>query len=264
LKTNKVLKNIKNTLLFWGFDPRVLFYNLRGFPGYFKEYMQFKNISIGQTKIGLGKLYPALGDRYKPGGSLTDHYFYQDLIVAQRIHDNNPVKHIDVGSRIDGFVTHVASFREIEVFDIRPLTLDIPNVRFVQADFMNPIQDLKDYTDSISSLHALEHFGLGRYGDPLDPDGHLKGIESIAMVLKKNGKFYFSSPIGPLRVEFNAHRVFSISYLLGVFKEKFRIDRFSYIDDKKILHQEVDLNEENIRTNCGCKFGCGIFEMTRI
>jgi hypothetical protein len=32
------------------------------------------------------------------------------------------------------------------------------------------------YCDSLSCLHALEHFGLGRYGDPIDPRGHEKGI----------------------------------------------------------------------------------------
>jgi hypothetical protein len=259
-----LIKRIKNILLFWGFDPRVFLYNIIGSPRYFKDYLLFKKRSKGQTELRFGRLYPSLGDKYKPGGSLTDHYFYQDLIVAQRIMVNNPVKHIDIGSRIDGFVAHVASFREIEVFDIRPLNFKIPNVKFIQTDFMNPDPVMINSTDSISCLHVIEHFGLGRYGDKIDPSGHLKGIESITKVLKPNGKFYFSSPIGPLRVEFNAHRVFSISYLLEIFKRDFKIDNFSYIDDKKVLHQNVNLDSENVQLNFGCNFGCGIFEMTKI
>ena len=261
---NFILKKVKLLLLFWGFDPRVFLYNIIGFPGYYKDYRSFKSLSKEDKSIPFGKRYPVLGDRSKAGGSLTDHYFYQDLLVAQRIFKNNPERHIDIGSRIDGFVAHVASFREIEVFDIRPLDQEIHNVKFVQADFMNLNQGLINCSDSISCLHALEHFGLGRYGDPLDPGGHLKGLESVFVALKKGGKFYFSSPIGPLRIEFNAHRVFSISYLLEKFKGKFIIDRFSYIDDKKNLHTDSVLTEETINTNFGCRFGCGIFEMTRI
>lgn len=88
---------------------------------------------------------------------------------------------------------------------------------------MKPDISLTNYTDSISCLHALEHFGLGRYGDPLNPSGHLNGIESIYIVLKEGRRFYFSSPIGPQRIEFNAHRVFSISYLLKIFEGKFTV-----------------------------------------
>jgi hypothetical protein len=262
--TNPFLKKIKKSMLFWGFDPRIFVYNLIGFPRYIKEYMQFKRKTKDVSGIEIHKIYPILGDKYKSGAYLTDHYFYQDLLVAQRIFENNPSKHVDIGSRVDGFVAHVASFREIEIFDIRPLKDIIPNVISIQSDFMKLDIKLKNYTDSISSLHAIEHFGLCRYGDPMDPNGHIKGIDSIWAVLRKGGKFYFSSPIGPLRVEFNAHRVFSISYLIEIFKDRFMIDHFSYIDDKKILHPSSELSEYNISNNFGCNFGCGIFELTKI
>ena len=36
----------------------------------------------------------------------------------------NLKRHVDIGSRLDGFVAHVASFREIEVLDIRPLKVN--------------------------------------------------------------------------------------------------------------------------------------------
>jgi hypothetical protein len=34
-------------------------------------------------------------------------------------------------------------------------------------------EDMINCCDSISSLHAIEHFGLGRYGDTIDVNGHL-------------------------------------------------------------------------------------------
>ena len=73
--------------------------------------------------------------------------------------------------------------------------------------------DLINYYDSISSLHAIEHFGLGRYGDPIDYYGFEKAIDNISKLLEISGHFYFSVPIGPQRIEFNAHRVFSIKFL---------------------------------------------------
>ncbi len=183
--------------------------------------------------------------------------------MAKQIFKNNPTKHVDIGSRTDGFVAHVASFREIEVFDIRPLVSTVGNIRFVQADFMEPNPALKDYTDSISCLHAIEHFGLGRYNDPIDVEGHLKGLNNIYNVLQKNGRFYFSTPIGPQRIEFNAHRVFSLSYLLSLFSANYTVENFSYVDDKGNMHEHVQLTEELIASNCGCTYGCGIFELVK-
>ena len=73
---------------------------------------------------------------------------------------------------------------------------------------------LAESTDSLSCLHALEHFGLGRYGDPVDYDGYLKGFDNLYRILKPGGRLYFSVPMGPQRIEFDAHRVFSMAYLL--------------------------------------------------
>ena len=94
---------------------------------------------------------------------------------------------------------------------------------------MNIPSSLTNYTDSLSSLNVIEHFGLGRYGDPIDVDGHLKGLQNMHKVLKQGGKFYFSTPIGPQRIEFNAHRVFSMTYLLQIFEPLYHIDYFSFV-----------------------------------
>ena len=96
-----------------------------------------------------------------------------------------------------------------------------------------------NYCDSISCLHALEHFGLGRYGDKIDPDGHLKGFRNITKMLKTNGVFYFSVPMGRQRIEFNAHRVFGMSYLLNWVSVDYDIISFSYIENKGVLHRDV-------------------------
>jgi SAM-dependent methyltransferase len=183
--------------------------------------------------------------------------------VAQQIYKANPQKHLDIGSRTDGFIAHVASFREIEMIDIRPIRSQVKNIFFKQADLMKMPEELKNYCDSISSLHAIEHFGLGRYNDPIDYFGHLKGIENITHILKTGGTFYFSVPIGPLRVEFNAHRVFSLEYLIGILSPIYNIQSFSYVNDMGDLFENVELTEQTIQSNFSCWYGCGIFTLVK-
>ena len=111
---------------------------------------------------------PIFTDYDDQAGSATGHYFHQDLLVASFIHNKNPLRHIDIGSRIDGFIAHVASFRSIEVMDVRDLKgTGHENISFIKADLMNKDSAQNNITDSISCLHAIEHFGLGRYGDPV-------------------------------------------------------------------------------------------------
>jgi len=202
-------------------------------------------------------------DRRDQSGVASGHYFHQDLLVAQRIFQNRPQHHVDVGSRVDGFVAHVAVFRRIEVLDIRGQRSQIPNITFTQADIMSDDFPLQDYSDSISCLHAIEHFGLGRYGDTLDTSGHLRGMTNIYRCLKPGGTLYLSTPIGPQRIEFNAHRVFSLQYLLNWIKPLFTIKTFSLVNDSGDLISPLELSGTNIDTNFGCQFGCGIFELEK-
>ena len=99
--------------------------------------------------------------------------------------------------------------------------------------------------------------------DPLDYYGHLKAIKNIHKILKIGGKFYFSVPIGKQRIEFNAHRVFSISYLLELFEDKFELNSFSYVDDKGDFFENAEIIQTEIDRNYGCSYGCGIFELTK-
>lgn len=262
-----LLQNAYMLATTFGVDPRRTLRALRDLPDYFRDRDELKRqmTAAGSVPFPFAKSYPCLGERSESGGTASGAYFHQDLLVARRIHANAPGRHVDVGSRVDGFVAHVASYRAIEVIDIRPLANTIPNVSFTVADFMKPLPShLEGYCDSASSLHTMEHFGLGRYGDPVTVDGYLRGIENLHLLLKPGGKLYFSVPMGPQRVEFNAHRVFSAAFLLDLFKERYRVDRFSYVDDAGNLHEDIPLEEKSIRGNFGCYYGCGILEMTKL
>jgi len=236
-------------------------------PSYFRDLLRLRkqrNISEkGRADFPL-KYFPVLCDKSADAGVLSGDYFHQDLLVAKKIFAANPTKHVDIGSRIDGFVAHVAVFREIEVLDIRALKSNVENINFTKADLMQLPENMINYSDSVSALHSIEHFGLGRYGDPIDYDGHLKAIKNITQILKPSGVFYFSVPIGRQRIEFNAHRVFSIPYLWNILKEDYDLLSFSYVDSAGNLRENVDLADESVEADSlMCEYGLGIFELRR-
>lgn len=248
-----------------GLIPFRFFFGLKlgNLPSWFKkDYKKFKSL-VKDSEFPISDSFPILSERGESAGTTNTHYFVQDLYMAQKIFENKPQKHVDIGSRVDGFVAHVASFRKIELLDIRKMESNIKNVYFKQADLMGSGDLPIDYCDSISSLHALEHFGLGRYGDPIDPDGHIKGFNNITKILRSGGRFYFSVPMGRQRIEFNAHRVFGLPYLLKLVSKDYDIISFSYIDDNSELYTDIDINEEQAQLSYGCDYGCALFELKK-
>jgi len=201
-------------------------------------------------------MLPVLGDRYQSAGTLG-HYFHQDLWAARRIHSRGPRIHVDIGSRIDGFVAHLLVFMPVTVIDVRPLASVVAGLAFVQEDAtaLSSFQD--DSIDSLSSLHAVEHFGLGRYGDPVDPGASLKIVSALARVLKPGGRLYFSVPVGRERLEFNAHRVFAPRTIADAFA-RLRLVSFAGIDDQGALRDPCKL-DDLARSD----YACGLYEFTK-
>lgn len=247
-------------------NPLLFFKWLKSMYWYIRWYIQLKN-TITNKRFSLRMNYPCLHDKDDNSGTANGHYYHQDLLISQKIYEANPERHIDIWSRIDGFVAHVASFREIEVFDIRDLQSNSKNLTFRQLDLMWDIPaKYIECTDSLSCLHTIEHFGLGRYGDKIDYDGHIKWFQQMSKIVKKWWTFYFSTPIWKnQRIEFNAHRIFSLNYLINdLFKNTFNVVSFSYVDDKGDLHQNIILNEKNIQSVFNLDYGCGIFVLRKL
>lgn len=168
-------------------------------------------ISLGKFKKQNPKLPVeislALGDSRENAGTSDGHYFWQDLICAQWIFADKPLNHFDVGSRIDGFIAHLLTFMDVTIVDLRSIISHIPRLTFVAGDAQKNLSPFYDKYDSVSSLHSIEHFGLGRYGDSLDSLGHQKGLIELSRCVRKGGNMYISFPVGEAVVQFNAQRV---------------------------------------------------------
>lgn len=62
--------------------------------------------------------------------------------------------------------------------------------------------------DAAISISSVEHSGLGRYGDELDPNGDIKSMKFLHDKLKPGGICFLAVPMGIDQVLWNAHRVY--------------------------------------------------------
>jgi hypothetical protein len=185
----------------FGVDIRRLAKSPFGLARYVRDLITFTRSNASPLR-----LQPCLHDWWEQAGAIDNEYFWQDLFVARMIHQKQPARHIDVGSRLDGFVAHLATFMEVEVLDVRKLDVQVPGVSFRQADLMDSRGLPEQSSPSVSCLHAIEHFGLGRYGDPINGRGLELGLANLSKILAAQGHLYLSCPIGENVAHFNAHR----------------------------------------------------------
>lgn len=248
---SSVIRKIGFVAQRFGLDPRQFGAAALSVIPFAKGYAQARKQQDQQWPV---ELLPALGDRAETAGSTRGHYFHMDLWAARRVFAGNFKKVVDVGSRIDGYVAHVLSFRDIEVFDVRPLKSEVPGMTFTCADMMDPLNLTADYADCISCLHALEHFGLGRYGDPVDLDGWKKGMAGLARMLVPGGTLLLAVPVGRQRIEFDAHRVFHPDTIVAeANKLGFALSDFSAVDDDGRYLPTADMADcKHMAYGCGC------------
>jgi hypothetical protein len=237
-----------------GFDPVRLYKSILNLPKYIKDLAVF----LGQSKSIKLKLAPTLIDFNDAAGSARGHYFWQDLIAAQWIHKSNPSNHLDVGSRIDGFIAHLLAFRKVDVLDVRPMTAKVPGLQSTLGNAQEPLQKLHRTYQSVSSLHSIEHFGLGRYGDPIDFAGHIRGLINISETVAAGGTLIVSFPIGKPSVHFNSQRVVHPEWAVNLLTD-FELTEFVLIpwSDEPIFNcnpKDVSMDK---------KGQCGLYKFIR-
>ena len=210
LNNPKVL-NFNYQLSKVGIDVVKLLTSIKPAVFFYSQYRSFRKIYSQSAKTdGKLRFSPQLSDLGEGAGVAGGHYFWQDLLVAREIFNRSPKRHIDIGSRIDGFIAHLMVFRDVEIIDIRELESIDDRMKFSISDAMDLSNIDSSSVESLSSLHAIEHFGLGRYGDPLDPNGHIRAIKEIQRVLSPGGYFYLSFPTGIPEILFNDKRVVDV------------------------------------------------------
>lgn len=223
-----------------------------GLPRYFQHWKEWSR--KGGRLLKIVDSYPCLGD-WTETTPFDPHYFYQGAWLARRIAAARPESHVDVGSSVSTLAV-VSAIVDTVFIDRRPLQAELPGLRCQFGDILAmPFQD--GSIESLSCLHVIEHIGLGRYGDPIDPAGSAQAAKELSRVLAQSGRLYVSTPVGRERVCFNAHRVFAPQTVLDLFGS-LSLAEFSWVDDLGVLRTKATPGEAN-----DADYGCGLFEFKR-
>jgi SAM-dependent methyltransferase len=218
---------------------------------FWKSYYQYKRLAPLSMQPIIQYLFPCLGDDTTE--TLIDYtYFYQDAWGFEKIIGRHPKYHIDVGSH-HKFVALLSKVVPVTMIDIRPLPVSLESLKFLKGSILDlPFED--ESVSSISSLCVVEHIGLGRYGDPLDPWGSEKAIKELMRVIEKGGHLYISVPISKINnVHFNAHRSFTRDYIIGLLSQM-KLEEEAYIYGTK-MYPNYNKNQD---------FGTGLFHFIKV
>jgi len=233
-------------------DPRQIA-SIALLPKFFGEMKRYRSMAKGES-VAWQDMYPCLSDRVTRT-PLDPHYFYQGGWLARRLAVTKPQLHVDIGSSVT-MLSVLSAGLPIIFLDYRPLTLPLPGLHCVGGTATRlPFPD--DRIPSLSSLHVIEHIGLGRYGDLLDPQGSRRAAGELARVLRPGGHLFLSVPVGRERVCFNAHRVHAPCTIQS-FVPGLRLESFSLIDDAGRFRDQVPVEAAD-----DLEYGCGLFEFVK-
>jgi len=234
-------------------DPFKLIKAVPRYVDFFKDWIKYSEL-LGAEPIRIQDAYPCIHDKTQTTG-FDAHYFYQDIWAFKKIYETKPDYHVDVGSRVDlvGFLTAIS---KVIFIDIRPLMVTLENFDSRKGSILSmPFE--ANSIPSLSSLHVIEHIGLGRYGDSLDPLGTKKACEELSRTLAVAGNLYLSLPVGKPRLCFNAHRIHSPQQIIE-YLSNLELVELSGIDDKGRFKRNIDISilEDS-------NYACGLFHFTK-
>lgn len=219
------------------------------FPIILFDYLKFKK-GNKRFSVNLADVYPCIKDKTVQT-NFDAHYIYHTAWAARKVREIAPSVHTDISSSLY-FSGIVSAFTPVDFYDYRPANLKLSGLVSRHAD-LTKLDFADDSIHSLSCMHTIEHIGLGRYGDPIDPDGDLTAIRELIRVTAKGGSLLFVTPLGKPKIEFNAHRIYSYEQIAEYFKG-LTLREFTLITDSGdfIENSNPDLVKEQ-------EYGCGCF-----
>jgi hypothetical protein len=227
-----------------------------------KDYITFavrqKEINDHRFRISVFDIFPCL-DEKSSTASFDRHYIYHTAWAARVLSKTKPKCHIDISSNLF-FCSIVSAFVPIEFYDYRPAQLSLEGLKAGRGD-VTSLPFSSDSVSSLSCMHVIEHIGLGRYGDPIDPSGDIKAVNELKRVLACDGDLLFVVPVGKPRIQYNAHRIYSFCQVMKMFSDLHLVE-FSLICDDDIGGPIVSDATEAMANQQ--RYGCGLFWFRKI
>ena len=234
----KIYKLLKNILL----SPFIL-----------SDYQEYTKLDLKpRFTLSPQDWYPQVFDKTLTTG-FDRHYVYHTAWAARKVREINPKVHVDIASSLY-FPSIVSAFVPVDFYDYRPAPLSLSGLTTNHAD-LTKLHFPTGSIASLSCLHTIEHIGLGRYGDEVDPEGDIKACTELARVLAPGGSLLFVTPVGhTAKIEFNAHRIYTYDLVLKLFPD-LELTEFSYVPEhgKNGIAEHADpmaLADEDYA--CGC------------
>jgi SAM-dependent methyltransferase len=232
-------------------EPAAPISTIRQYRGFLQQWRQF-HAAGGEAAIAEWDV--RLGDATATTG-FDPHYVYQLVWALERIGRASPDAHVDVASQVD-LVSVLTITTPVVAVDIRPLLLSLDRYSPVRGS-LDGLPFATGSVPSLSCLHVLEHIGLGRYGDAVDPAGTASACAELARVVAPGGALLVSVPVGRPRTCFNAHRVLDAEAFPALFPDC-SLAGFALVDDDGRFHRAAEPAAAR-----GLSYGCGMFSLTK-
>ncbi len=234
--------------------PRVI-RHARAFARFVAEFRAFHAMQAGagmHRAVRWKERYPCLEDRTSSTHYPVD-YVYHTAWGARVLAATRPTRHVDISSFLY-FGVVVSAFVPVEFYDYRAADIVLDGYRSGRADLIR-LPFASGSIGSLSCMHVVEHVGLGRYGDPLDPEGDQKAVRELIRVLAPGGDLLLVVPMGRPRIEFNAHRIYSAAMAAELWSG-LRLVEFTLIPDppaRNGMIRNATLAEADLQDHgCGC------------
>jgi hypothetical protein len=241
-----MFKAVKTILL----RSRILLFT----PFILVDYQKFKSKDT-HTRFSYSwrMFFPQIFDKTKLTG-FDRHYVYHTAWAVRKVKEYNPEKHIDIASSLY-FPSLLSAFIPVEFYDYRPAPLHLSGLITQHADLTQLHFD-SDSIPSLSCMHTIEHIGLGRYGDPINPEGDVLAAHELARVLAPGGQMLIVVPIGKRAViEFNAHRIYTYTSVKDLFPN-LELKEFSFVPEKGSQGIQEHAKQEDLANE---HYACGLF-----
>lgn len=246
------MKDLIKALLPYGLVERIKMGKRPFTPAAFKKefFEHASSLADDRFECDWADRWPCLDDR-TDHTDFDAHYLYHPAWAMRILAQDKPRLHFDIASSLQ-FVAMLSAIMPVQAYDYRPAKITLSDLMCLRADLLAlPFQ-----TGSISSLscmHVVEHVGLGRYGDPIDPKGDLKSFAELSRVVGPRGRLLFVVPIAEFpRIQYNAHRIYSVSMILEAFRE-FELEDLSVVlDSGEFIERASERDVVAQRYACGC------------